>query len=89
MKNQISEDRRQRLDALGFVWDLLEDKWDEGFYHLGVFMKRERHSAVPTRHLEKGYPLGQWVSNQRKRADRVSKDHRQRLDKLGFVWKAR
>jgi hypothetical protein len=87
-ESQLSKDRRQRLDALGFVWDPVEEQWEEGFQYLSAFVKREKHCRVPKSHLEKGYALGQWVSNQRTKSSKLSRDRRQRLDALGFVWDA-
>jgi hypothetical protein len=85
----LSEDRRSRLDALGFVWDPHTEQWEEGFSHLEAFKAREGHCRVPGRALEGGYRLGQWIRNQRSTSDTVSEDRRSRLDALGFVWVAR
>ena len=82
-------ERRQRLDALGFIWDALTNKWEEGFRYLTVYCQREGHGLVPQDHREHGYLLGSWVSHQRQYRDTLSPDRRQRLDALGFVWKVR
>jgi hypothetical protein len=87
--DKLSEDRRSRLDALGFVWDPLTEQWEEGFKHLEAFKAREGHCRVPIRTLEGGFRLGQWVSGQRKTSDKLSEDRRSRLDALGFVWVTR
>ena len=79
-------ERRQRLDALGFVWDPFAADWEEGFSYLQRFHQREGHCRVPATHREKGYRLGQWVSVQRKSNETMLPERRQRLDDLGFVW---
>jgi hypothetical protein len=52
------------------------------------FKHREGHCSVPEKHNENGQKLGLWVSNQRKRSDRLSVERMQRLDQLGFIWKS-
>ncbi len=85
-KETMSPERRQRLEALGFVWNFLAAQWEEGVRWLERFCQREGHSLVPHDHREQGFRLGQWVSVQRRTRDGMSPDHRQRLDALGFVW---
>ena len=82
-------ERRQRLGALGFVWNVLTAQWEEGFHALQLFHQREGHCLVPYSHRDQGYGLGQWVFRQRAAQDKLSPDRRQRLDALGFVWKVR
>ncbi len=85
-KRAMPAERRQRLDAIGFVWDPLEAAWDEGFAALMAFKMRERHFRVPECHIEGSFKLGNWVSIQRSTKDFMTSDHRQRLDEIGFVW---
>ena len=86
--NYLSQERRQRLDALGFVWDAQEEAWEEGFRQLTVYLEREGHCRVPIRHKENGFRLGQWVSVQRLK-ENLSAQRRQKLDRLGFTWDPR
>ena len=88
-KDRMSPDRRERLDALGFVWDPHADRWEEGFHFLEIFRQREGHCRVPQRHREQDFRLGTWVSKQRSTRDAMSPDRRDRLNVLGFVWKVR
>jgi len=85
-RETLNEDRRQRLDELGFVWDARADRWSEGFIYLQRFHAREGHSKVTQSHLEDGFKLGVWVGKQRGRREGLTKDRRRRLDELGFVW---
>ena len=88
IKDAMSPERRQRLDALGFVWDPLTAQWEEGFSALQSFHQREGHCLVPQDHREHGYRLGTWISDQRYRKDTMSPERRQRLEALGFMWDA-
>ena len=85
-RSKLSEDRRRRLGALGFVWDVVAQKWEEGFNALIKFKEREGHCRVTTDHLEDGFQLGRWISYQRTIESKISKERRLRLDELGFVW---
>ena len=46
LRNTMSVDRRRRLIEIGFVWDLLERQWEEGFSNLKLFRDREGHCRV-------------------------------------------
>ena len=85
-KDTMLPERRARLDMLGFVWDPFTAQWEIGLHFLQIFRQREGHCRVPKSQREQGYPLGQWVNNQRQAQDTMPPDRRQRLDALGFVW---
>jgi superfamily II DNA or RNA helicase len=80
---------RQRLDAIGFVWDAPVAAWEEGFAALTKFMRREGHCRVPSRHIEGTFNLGGWVQLQRTNRERMPIERRERLDAIGFVWDGR
>ena len=85
-KDSLSTERRQRLDGMGFVWNAVSVKREEGFAALVTFWQREGHCNVPRPHKEGEFKLGRWAANQRQRKDGLSTDRRQRLDGIGFVW---
>jgi superfamily II DNA or RNA helicase len=88
-RDMMPAERRQRLDAIGFVWDPLDSDWGEGFAALTTFKVREGHCLVPQRYVEGTFKLGQWVTQQRTYRDKISAERRQRLGAIGFVWVAR
>ena len=88
-KDRIPPDRIKRLDALGFVWDHFEKRWEEGLKKLGKFYKREGHCLVKKGHLEDDFKLNTWVQSQRSKRDKLPPDQVKRLDALGFVWSVR
>jgi DNA-binding TFAR19-related protein (PDSD5 family) len=85
-KDSLSPQRRQRLEEIGFVWDLRAQQWEEGFALLKQFNKREGHCRVPQGYKEGAYRLGGWIREQRANKDTLSPERRQRLDEIGFVW---
>ena len=85
-KDTMSPERRRRLDELGFVWDVRDQKWEEGFTHLQTYRKSNNNCRVPQRFkTEDGYRLGSWAQNQRDGRNALSPERRRRLDELGFV----
>ena len=88
-KGRLSAEQKQRLDALGFVWNPLEKAWEDGFAALKKFKAREGHCRVPQLHKEGTFRLGSWVGVQRGNRDKMSPKRKRGLDALGFVWGAK
>ena len=90
---RLGDDRRRRLDALpGWVWDPSDTDWEGGFARLIQFAEREGHAQVPLRHVQNGFRIGSWVSNQRMafRTGRLSDVRRARLEALPeWAWDTR
>ncbi|WP_257616748.1 DEAD/DEAH box helicase [Chlamydia suis] len=84
---ELSEDRIARLEELGFVWDVLEEAWEEHFLELKRFQEEHGHCKVPQRHPQNPQ-LASWVSNQRKKfkKGKLAEDKIARLEEIGFVW---
>ena len=84
--NELSNDQIRRLNDLGFIWNALDDQWEEGFIHLVKYLDRVGHCLVPATHIEDEYKLGRWVQKQRTKKIQLT-DHRlRRLNELGFIW---
>ncbi len=88
-KNSMPAERRERLDAIGFVWDARKNAWDEFFAALIRFKAREGHCRVPKYFVDGPLKLRQWASSQRATKDTMPPERRQRLDEIGFVWRVR
>lgn len=86
-KDAVPVERKRRLNAIGFVWDWRDYRWERGFAALLKFKQREGHCCVPTFHKEGKYRLGLWVSTQRRHWKEMSVERKARLNKIGFVWK--
>jgi superfamily II DNA or RNA helicase len=85
----LAPERRERLEALdGWVWDIKEAQWEEGFQHLEDYIAREGHARVPQVYATpEGYKLGTWVNWQRNKKDTLEPERRDRLEALdGWVW---
>ncbi|EJK43913.1 hypothetical protein THAOC_37596 [Thalassiosira oceanica] len=57
----ISDGRIERLESLGFVWNLYEEQWNKRFEELKHYVKVNGNALVPT----DSEPLGIWVARQR------------------------
>lgn len=87
-RNQVlPQDRINKLDAIGFVWEQLEDNWKKMYGALVQYKETHEHCNVSI--LDKKHkPLGLWVSHQR---DAYQKQYlpKERVDLLiaiGFEW---
>ena len=85
-KDDLSVERKRRLDRIGFVWNGRDFAWERGFAALLNFKRREGHCRVRHLHREGDYKLGSWVMVQRRKRNVMSTKRRARLNKVGFVW---
>lgn len=89
-KGSLRPEYAKRLESLsGWVWDVNESKWEEGFRHLVDYMKHHDDATPPPRYRQGDYSLGSWVGTQRTtyRAGRLRDDRARRLEALsGWSW---
>ena len=87
-KGKLSSNRREMLDALGFSWDPLAEKWERNFALLEQFKEREGHGNAPQSHEEDGEKLGKWVGKQRQfyKTGKLDESYQRRLENLGVSW---
>lgn len=99
-KATLTPERIDRLSKVaGWSWDVLTDKWEEGFNHLLDYVKAYGHALVPGLYrAADGYKLGSWVNSQRtnkvsnkatltpERIDRLAKVARWEWDARAAAW---
>jgi Helicase associated domain len=83
----LAPERKARLNELGFMWSRRDWLWEKEFAALKAFKAHTGHCYVPALHVEGDLKLGYWVSTQRRKKNIMSKEHKQRLNKIGFVWR--
>jgi len=90
MDGVMYNERREKLDSVGFVWNVLDAQWEEMFARLQAYKLKHGDCQVP-RCCKEDPKLAQWVANQRQRnkVGKVSDDRQNKLDSIGFVWKVR
>jgi hypothetical protein len=97
----LPPDQIHKLDELGMCWGTPAPEWEEGLRHAAEYHHRDTGppsdrqarvlDAATTWECEHGYPVGLWLSGQRKLANRgdLTAERIARLDELGMVWDLR
>ncbi len=81
-KGNLSQEKIQQLEDMGFIWDVLSYEWEEKITLLKKFKKENGHTKVPI----KEPIIGKWVQTIRRRKDKLSQEKIQELNKIGFIW---
>ncbi len=84
-QRRLDPERIDRLDAIGFTWELLREQWDAMFAALQHFRRESGHCDVPQR-WSQNRKLGNWVMVQRSayKAGRLDAEQIERLRAIGF-----
>jgi superfamily II DNA or RNA helicase len=89
-EGKLDFDRKRRLQGLlGWTWDILAQRWEEGFSHLLRYVNQHGHPLVPQSYTVDGYRLGSWLNEQRQtfREGKLDPDRKRRLEELpGWTW---
>ena len=97
----MSDERIERLNSIGFVWNLYEHSWNKRYEELKEYVAKHGNCLVPWNY-HKNVQLGMWVTKQRRnyqvrKQDEnnakpndyevvLTDDRIQKLDELEFVW---
>jgi len=87
-KGELSANRREMLDGLGFSWDPIGDTWERNFALLEQYRDREGHCKVPKMYEEDDIKLGNWLDNQRQafKRGKLNESYQRRLEAIGISW---
>ena len=89
-EGKLNSDRKRRLDGLpGWTWDILAQRWEDGFSHLLRYVDQHGHARVPQPYTVGGYRLGSWLYEQRQalREGKLDPARKRRLEALpGWTW---
>jgi Helicase associated domain len=82
--------RLQKLQSIGFVFralldDSMDSRWTRLFGQLVEYQRQHGDCLVPSRYPE-DQVLAKFVNHLRMRGDTLSRDRREQLDSIGFVW---
>ena len=87
--NKISLKKIQKLEDIGFVWNLRETVWNDSYENLKDYL-RENNGNMPTTNnvKHKDLNIGNWVATQRDKYSKnlLSKERIKKLEDLNFVW---
>ena len=89
-RSALSDNRIERLNVLGFLWNALESSWEEMSDALADFKRVHGHCNV-SQGWRENPKLASWVNTQRtaKKRGTLSPDRISRLEVLGFEWHPR
>ena len=87
-KSILSNDKINRLNSIGFIWNTFEYEWENNFNLLKEYKERYGDCNVPQNFIYKEVKLGDWVSRQRSFFNKsvLSNDKIDKLNSIGFIW---
>lgn len=93
MSQVLTDERIQRLEALGMQWDVLSLKWEENYLEAVRYYQEHGDLNVPSTYkTEGGFALGAWIRNLRSTRQGETKSRPltagqiARLDAIGMRW---
>jgi len=95
--SQLTKERRDKLQSLGFTWQVRNrPEWEQRFQELLEYKEKHGDCKVP-QNLRDNKALGKWVAKQREQYKRkqkgqhsfLSADRQEKLEKVGFAWSVR
>ncbi|NGZ06842.1 MAG: hypothetical protein G8237_10850 [Magnetococcales bacterium] len=86
-KAKLSSELEQRLEGVGFIWDLEEYAWEESYQLFLRFKGLRGHGKIPS-YCPEDPLLAKWADKQRKEKElkKLPSERIKRLDAEGFVW---
>jgi len=87
-KGILSADGIEKLEKIGFTWDLFDEKFEKGFQETLIYKDKTGNPNAPTKYkTAEGYRLGNWQNIHRGNYNRgILNDERiKRFEDIGFI----
>jgi len=93
--SHMTQERIDKLESIGFVWDAQESQWNELFELLQLYKNDHGDCLVPHNYTTSaGVNLGLWVTKQRQqykksqegKPSHMVQERIKKLESIGFVW---
>lgn len=89
----LTEERKEALENIGFVWDAHRATWEVRFCELSAFQETNGHCNVPSK-FQVNPKLFTWMKCQRRqyklyvqgRKSHMTSERVEKLSSIGFVW---
>ncbi len=83
-KGKLSNERINLLNSIYFIWDILEDEWQNKFQRLKEFKIKNDHFNIPRSDSN----LNQWMTKQRNsyKKGELSQERINLLNSISFIW---
>lgn len=97
MPSQLTPERREKLEKIGFAWQVRNrPEWETRFQELTEYKEKFGDCKVP-QHYRENKALGKWVAKQREQFKLLKKGEHsfltpyrlEKLNQIGFVWQVR
>jgi hypothetical protein len=85
----LEQDRIKKLEETGFVWDRLEESFNQGFQETLRYENQQGNVNAPYNYeTPEGFSLGTWQKYQRTKFKdgTLEQDRIRMLEEIGFVW---
>ncbi len=87
-KKKLSPARIEKLEKLGFIWNLREARFERGFQETVKYKKNNKNNPnAPEKYITpEGFKLGSWQKNLKRnyKRGRLSAERLKRLERIGF-----
>ena len=91
-RNSMDGERKTRLEAFkGWIWNIRDLAWEDGFEHLEEFVAADGDASVPYKHISPdGFDLWRWVERQRIAQNSMDPVRKRRLESVkGWTWQVK
>jgi superfamily II DNA or RNA helicase len=85
-KANLNHTQIAKLDSLNFNWAPRENEWDNSFIEYKKYVLENDDQNVPSGYIINGIELGKWVRTQRSSRRPPTKERRDKLNSVGFIW---
>jgi hypothetical protein len=90
-RGKLVTSRVDRLNQIGMIWNVTEARFKIGLYFATRYAKEHGNCNAPISFVQNGFPLGIWLSNQRRtyRSSSMSQENMKALEGIGMIWSPR
>jgi superfamily II DNA or RNA helicase len=87
-QGRLADERRQRMEAIGFIFDPTQEAWQRHYAAAQAFHAVHDHLRIPARYQADGISVGRWLRAQldKHATGALEQDKARLLEAIGVLW---